>query len=72
MTAHYKIPRYLKLTDEFPMTVTGKVQKFRMRELSVAELGLAGGAAERATPDAPADREVSTAISRLTVGVRSE
>ena len=30
--AHYKVPRYVKLTDEFPMTVTGKVQKFRMRE----------------------------------------
>jgi fatty-acyl-CoA synthase len=39
--AHYKIPRYLRVTDEFPMTVTGKVQKFRMRETSVSELGLA-------------------------------
>jgi hypothetical protein len=29
--AHYKIPRYLKVSEEFPMTVTGKVQKFRMR-----------------------------------------
>jgi fatty-acyl-CoA synthase len=38
--AHYKVPRYVKLTDEFPMTVTGKVQKFRMREVAVAELGL--------------------------------
>ena len=38
--AHYKIPRYVKLVDEFPMTVTGKVQKFKMREESMAELGL--------------------------------
>jgi fatty-acyl-CoA synthase len=38
--AHYKIPRYVRFTDEFPMTVTGKVQKFKMRETSVAELGL--------------------------------
>ncbi len=38
--AHYKIPRYLHLTDEFPMTVTGKIQKFKMREVSIAELGL--------------------------------
>ena len=38
--AHYKIPRYLRISDEFPMTVTGKVQKFKMREVSVAELGL--------------------------------
>ncbi len=39
--AHYKVPRYVRFTDSFPMTVTGKVQKFRMRETSVAELGLA-------------------------------
>jgi fatty-acyl-CoA synthase len=39
--ATYKIPRYWKFVDEFPMTVTGKVQKFRMRELAIAELGLA-------------------------------
>jgi len=38
--ATYKIPRYWKIVDEFPMTVTGKVQKFRMRELAVSELGL--------------------------------
>ena len=45
--AHYKVPRYLKLADEFPMTVTGKVQKFRMREISIAEIGLADAAATR-------------------------
>jgi fatty-acyl-CoA synthase len=38
--AHYKIPRYLRISDEFPMTVTGKVQKYKMREVSVAELDL--------------------------------
>jgi len=38
--AHYKIPRYVRMTDSFPMTVTGKVQKFVMRETSVTELGL--------------------------------
>jgi fatty-acyl-CoA synthase len=38
--AHYKVPRYLRVTDEFPMTVTGKVQKFKMREVSVGELNL--------------------------------
>ena len=37
----YKIPRHWKFVDAFPMTVTGKVQKFRMREIAVAELGLA-------------------------------
>jgi fatty-acyl-CoA synthase len=38
--AHYKIPRYVHLVDEFPMTVTGKVRKVEMRELSVTLLGL--------------------------------
>jgi fatty-acyl-CoA synthase len=38
--AHYKVPRYVKFVDEFPMTVTGKIQKFVMRERSIAELGL--------------------------------
>jgi fatty-acyl-CoA synthase len=38
--AHYKVPRYVKFTDEFPMTVTGKIQKFKMREQAVEELGL--------------------------------
>ena len=38
--ATYKIPRFWKLVDELPMTVTGKVQKYRMREMAVAELGL--------------------------------
>jgi fatty-acyl-CoA synthase len=38
--AHFKVPRYVRFTDEFPMTVTGKVQKFKMREVSTAELGL--------------------------------
>ena len=38
--AHYKVPRHIKFVDEFPMTVTGKVRKVEMREVSVAELNL--------------------------------
>jgi fatty-acyl-CoA synthase len=38
--AHYKVPRYVKFVDEFPMTVTGKIQKFIMRERTIADLGL--------------------------------
>ena len=38
--AHYKIPRYVHITDEFPMTVTGKVRKVEMREKSVGTLRL--------------------------------
>jgi fatty-acyl-CoA synthase len=38
--AHYKVPRYVKFVEEFPMTVTGKVQKFKMREQAIDELGL--------------------------------
>jgi fatty-acyl-CoA synthase len=45
--AHYKVPRYWKFVDSFPMTVTGKVQKFKMRESAVAELGLEQAAAIR-------------------------
>jgi fatty-acyl-CoA synthase len=52
LTAHcrgkistFKIPRYWKFVDGFPMTVTGKVRKVEMRELSVKELGLEQAAA---------------------------
>jgi fatty-acyl-CoA synthase len=38
--SHYKIPRYVMVVDEFPMTVTGKVRKVEMRDKSAAELGL--------------------------------
>jgi fatty-acyl-CoA synthase len=37
--AYFKIPRYIRLVDEFPMTVTGKVQKFKMREQMLEEIG---------------------------------
>jgi fatty-acyl-CoA synthase len=40
--AHYKIPRYVMLVDEFPMTVTGKIRKVQMREETAAKLGLTG------------------------------
>ncbi len=40
--AHFKVPRYFRFVDEFPMTVTGKVQKFRMREISIEEVSTAG------------------------------
>jgi fatty-acyl-CoA synthase len=38
--AHFKVPRYVLFVDEFPMTVTGKVQKFKMREETTRRLGL--------------------------------
>ena len=38
--AHFKVPHYVKFVEDFPMTVTGKVRKVEMREVSVAELGL--------------------------------
>jgi fatty-acyl-CoA synthase len=38
--AHYKIPRYVRFVDSFPMTVTGKIQKFVIREQMIAELRL--------------------------------
>jgi fatty-acyl-CoA synthase len=45
--AHFKVPRYVIFADEFPMTVTGKVQKFKMRETSIERLGLGEAAAVR-------------------------
>ena len=45
--ASFKIPRYVRFVDEFPMTITGKVQKFKMRDTSVDELGLQEAAAVR-------------------------
>jgi fatty-acyl-CoA synthase len=38
------VPHYWKFVETFPMTVTGKIQKFRMREISIEELGLQGAA----------------------------
>ena len=43
--AHFKVPRYVRFTDQYPMTVTGKVQKFRLKERAIAELGLEDAAA---------------------------
>ncbi|MBI5104148.1 MAG: AMP-binding protein [Solirubrobacterales bacterium] len=45
--AHFKVPRYVKVVDAFPMTVTGKVQKFKMRDAAIAELGLEEAARAR-------------------------
>jgi fatty-acyl-CoA synthase len=45
--AHFKVPRYVKVVDEFPITVTGKVQKFKLREAAIAELGLQAAAETR-------------------------
>ena len=46
--AHYKIPRYVILVDEFPMTVTGKIQKYKLRDDGIAQLGLASAVAPTA------------------------
>jgi fatty-acyl-CoA synthase len=45
--ATFKIPAYWKFVDEFPTTVTGKVQKFKMREMAIAELGLGAAATQQ-------------------------
>ncbi len=39
--AHYKVPRHVKFVETFPQTVTGKIQKFKIRQQMIAELGLA-------------------------------
>jgi fatty-acyl-CoA synthase len=45
--AHFKVPRHVKVVEEFPITVTGKVQKFKLREAAIAELGLQAAAETR-------------------------
>ena len=57
--ARYKIPRYWKIVDSFPMTVTGKVQKYRMREIAIEELG--------ADETAPGARDRSASPRRSTM-----
>ena len=42
--AHFKAPQYVKFVDEFPMTVTGKIQKFKIREAEIERLGLQSAA----------------------------
>jgi fatty-acyl-CoA synthase len=42
--AHFKVPRYVAFVDDFPMTVTGKIQKFKMREQAMADLGIESAA----------------------------
>ena len=42
--AHFKVPRYIWFVDEFPMTVTGKLQKFRMQEIAAEKMQQALGA----------------------------
>jgi len=44
---HNKIPRYIEFVDEFPMTVTGKIQKFLMRDAVGSEAGVEGGEGRR-------------------------
>jgi fatty-acyl-CoA synthase len=45
--AHFKVPAHVRFVESFPMTVTGKVQKYKMREQAIAELGLEEIAAQR-------------------------
>ncbi len=46
--AHYKVPRYVNVAAEFPMTVTGKIQKYKLREVAIEELQLGGQIQETA------------------------
>ena len=57
--AHFKIPRYWKVVDEYPMTVTGKVQKFKLREMAERDLA-AGTLPDSKTKAKPAAPPVAT------------
>jgi fatty-acyl-CoA synthase len=62
--AYFKVPRYVKFVDEFPLTVTGKVQKFRMREMTIEELGLGGGHGDVAFDDENLGGELAVTSER--------
>lgn len=49
--AYFKVPRYVRFVDDFPLTVTGKVQKYRIREITIEELGLGRGHGDVAFDD---------------------
>ncbi|MDP2955045.1 MAG: AMP-binding protein [Longimicrobiales bacterium] len=57
--AYFKVPRYVKFVDDFPLTVTGKVQKFRIREMAIEEYGLGRGHGGVAFDDAKLDNETA-------------
>ena len=57
--AHFKIPRYWKVVDEYPMTITGKVQKFKLRELAERELA-AGTLPDSKVQSAPPPEPVAS------------
>jgi fatty-acyl-CoA synthase len=61
--ASFKVPRWWKRVDAFPLTVTGKVQKYRMRELAIVELGLAN-----VKPETHRDRRSPPLGARLGAG----
>ncbi len=61
--AHYKIPRYVHIVDEFPMTVTGKIRKVEMREVSVELLGLGTRRRRETRLDQPASSQLLTSPS---------
>ena len=59
--AHYKIPRYVRIVEDFPMTASGKVRKVEMREAAVGMLGLTERhLSKRAVGRSPGARSVST------------
>ena len=54
--AHFKVPAYVGFVDEYPMTVTGKIQKFKLQEMAITDLGLEGATAAAISPDrSPSD-----------------
>jgi fatty-acyl-CoA synthase len=57
--AHFKIPRYWKIVDEYPVTITGKVQKFKLREMAERELA-AGTLPDSKASSAPSRETVKT------------
>ncbi len=64
--AHFKVPRYVKFVEEFPLTVTGKVQKYRIREITIEELGLGAGHGNVAFDDTLIENKATGVAGRTT------
>jgi fatty-acyl-CoA synthase len=64
--AYFKVPRYVRFVEDFPLTVTGKVQKYRIREITIEELGLGAGHGNVACDDTLMENKATGVAGRNT------
>jgi fatty-acyl-CoA synthase len=64
--AYFKVPRYVRFVEDFPLTITGKVQKYRIREITIEELGLGAGHGNVAFDDTLMENKATGVAGRTT------